>query len=44
MGVIGTELIDEDQHVHVTLHETTADVPLTMCGAALENRALEWCK
>ena len=25
MGSIGTELIDEDQHVHVTLHETTAE-------------------
>ena len=27
MGAIGTELIDEDQHVHVTLHETTAEAP-----------------
>ena len=25
MGAIGTELIDQDQHVHVTLHEPTAE-------------------
>ena len=25
MGVIGTELIEKDQHVHVTLHEPTAE-------------------
>ena len=25
MGAIGTELIYEDQHVHVTLHKTTAE-------------------
>ena len=27
MGAIGTELIDEEQQVHVTLHETTAKAP-----------------
>ena len=27
MGAIGTDLIDEDQHLHVTLHETTAEAP-----------------
>ena len=27
VGRGGTELIDKDQHVHVTLHDTIADVP-----------------
>ena len=27
MDTIGTELIDEEQQVHVTLHETTAEAP-----------------
>ena len=27
MGKIGTELIDEEQQVHITLHETTAEAP-----------------
>ena len=47
MGTIGTELIDKEQQVHVTLHETNAEAPsvhLIMCGAVLGNRTIKWCK
>ena len=27
MGLIGTELINEEQQVHITLHETIAEAP-----------------